>query len=98
MKFEDYIRHIRPQLDIEYPNEDHIWDSISQSIKIHVKKKRMHNLCYSLLLSAMIVIAFIAGYHITKISKHPREVFLLYQEFTTSDAKQKICYLYNVSF
>ena len=89
MKLEDYIQNIRPLLDIERPDEDHIWAGISQSLYIQAKKKRINHLCYAILVSAMVAIAFIAGYHVTKISKHPREKILLYQDFTIREVKQE---------
>ena len=66
MKLESYIRNIRPELDADQPDEDNIWAGISHSLEINAKQKRSHHWIYALLVAAMIVIAFIAGYHVTK--------------------------------
>jgi hypothetical protein len=68
MKFEEYIRNIRPNLDVEQPDEDLIWMGISQSLENQAKQKRIHYWKYALLAAASIVIAFMAGYHTTKKS------------------------------
>jgi hypothetical protein len=69
MKFEEYIRNIRPMLDVEQPDEDVIWAGVSQSLKRHAKQKRIHYWKYALAAAAMVVIAFAAGYHFTKKSE-----------------------------
>ena len=67
MKFETYIQKIRPMIDTEQPNEDLIWKRISHSLKIRKKQTLIKYLKHSFLVASIIAIAFIAGYHITKI-------------------------------
>jgi hypothetical protein len=70
MKLEEYIRNMRPKLDVDQPDEDHIWVGISHSLEIRVKQKRIYKWKYALLAAAMIGgIVFAAGYHITKKSE-----------------------------
>jgi hypothetical protein len=69
MKIEEYIRKIRPKLDVEQPDEDLIWMGISHSLENHAKQKRIRHWKHILLAAAMIVIAFMAGYHVTKKSE-----------------------------
>jgi len=75
MKFEEYIRKIRPLLDADQPDEDLIWIGISQSLENHAKQRRIYYWRYALLAAAMVVIAFAAGYHATKKSD-PRLIFV----------------------
>ena len=69
MKFEEYIRNIRPKLDVEQPDEDLIWVGISHSMKIHAKQKRMRYWQYALSAAAMVAIVFTLGYHVAKKSE-----------------------------
>jgi len=85
MKFETYIRRIRPMMDADQLDEDLIWLGISQSLENHVKQKRIRHWKYALMAAAMIVIAFIAGLHVTKKSEHHYYYVSLAPEF----AKQK---------
>ena len=85
MKFESYIQKIRPMLDTDQPDEDHIWMGISHSMKHHAKRKRIHYWLYSLLAAAMIVIAFVMGYHLTKTS----EQYLIFVNLDSKLAKQE---------
>jgi hypothetical protein len=82
MKFEDYIRNIRPMLDAEQPDEDHIWTGISHSLKV---KRRIHYWKYALSAAAMIFIMFTAGYHFMKKS----EQHLIFVNIDPKLAKQE---------
>ena len=66
MNFEEYIRNNRPTLDVEQPDEEHIWMGISNSLNI---QRKTHYWKYALMAAAMVVIAFSAGYHFTKKSE-----------------------------
>jgi hypothetical protein len=85
MKIEDYIRNIRPKLDVDQPDEDIIWMGISQSLENRAKRKRIHYWSYALLAVAMVVIAFMAGYHATKKS----EQHLIFVNLDPKLAKQE---------
>jgi hypothetical protein len=85
MKIETHIRNIRPELDVEQPDEDLIWMGISQSFKNHAKQKRIHYWRYALLAAAMIIFAFMAGYHVTKKS----EQHLIFVNLDPKLAKQE---------
>ena len=82
MEIEEYIQNIRPMLDTEQPDEEHIWIGISQSLK---NQKRNHYWKYALLAAAMIVIAFAAGYHFTEKS----EQHLIFVNLDPKLAKQE---------
>ena len=82
MKFEEYIRNMRPMLDTEQPDEEHIWIGISNSLKV---QRQTHYWKYALLAAAMIVIAFTAGYHFTKKS----EQHLIFVNIDPKLAKQE---------
>ena len=73
MKFEEYIHNIRPILDVEEPNEVHIWNGISESLK---KQKRIYYYKHALLVVAFIVIAFIASCHIVRVNRKNHLVVL----------------------
>ena len=75
MKFEAYIRSIRPKLDVEQPDEDLIWAGISQSMENHAKRRRIHYWKYALIAAAMLVVAFGAGFHVSKKSQ-PNLIFV----------------------
>ena len=66
MKFEEYIRKIRPLMDADQPDEDLIWVGISQSLENHAKRKRIQHWKIALMAAAMVVIAFAAGLHVAK--------------------------------
>ena len=82
MKIEEYIRNIRPMLDTEQPDEEHIWIGISNSLNV---QKRINYLKYALMAAAMVVIAFAAGYHFTKKS----EQHLIFVNIDPKLAKQE---------
>jgi hypothetical protein len=85
MKFEEYIQRIRPVLDADQPDEDLIWMGIVRSLEIHAKRRQNHYWRYALLAAAMIVIAFAAGYHVTKKS----EQHLIFVNLDPQLAKQE---------
>ena len=82
MKFEEYIQNIRPLLDTEQPDENHIWAGISHSLKV---QKRIRYWKYALTAAAMLTIAFTAGYHFTKTS----EQHLIFVNLDPKLAKQE---------
>jgi hypothetical protein len=69
MKFETYIRNIRPKLDVDQPDEDLIWIGISHSMKNHARQKRIVYWKYALSAAAMIAIVFTLGYHLLPNNK-----------------------------
>ena len=71
MKFEEYIKKNRPKLDVEQPDEDHIWTGISNSMKINARQKRIRYWKYAVTAAAMVVIALTAGYQFMKKSEQP---------------------------
>jgi len=86
MKFETYIRNIRPQLDVEQPDEDLIWIGISDSMKNHAKQKRIGYWKYALSAAAMIAIVFTLGYHLLPNNKQN----LLFANIDPKLAKQEV--------
>ena len=66
MRFEEYIRNVRPRLDADQPNEDLIWIGIAQSLENHAKQKRIYYWKYALSAAAMIVFAAVAGFYVAK--------------------------------
>jgi len=85
MKFEAYIRTIRPKLDVEQPDEELIWMGISKSLEIGAKQKRTHYWKYALLAAAMVAIAFVAGYH----TSYKGEQHLIFMNIDPKLAKQE---------
>ena len=75
MKIEEYIRKNRPLLDVDPPNEETIWMGISHSLEKHEKQKRIYYWRYALLAAGMVVIAFVAGFYITK-QHEPHLIFV----------------------
>ncbi|MDR0794622.1 MAG: hypothetical protein LBE79_00980 [Tannerella sp.] len=75
MKFEEYIRNIRPKIDVEQPDEELIWIGISHSLAMHARQKRIRYWKYAFMVAAMIAIVFMAGYHTAKKSE-PQLIFV----------------------
>ena len=90
MKFEAYIRTIRPKLDVEQPDEELIWMGISKSLEIGAKQKRTHYWKYALLAAAMVAIAFVAGYH----TSYKGEQHLIFMNIDPKLAKQEAQLVY----
>ena len=83
MNFEEYIREIRPTLDVEQPDEEHIWIGISNSLKM---QKRTRYWKYALMAAAMIVVALTVGYQYMKNSEQP----LFFVNLDPEIAKQEV--------
>ena len=83
MNFEEYIREIRPTLDVEQPDEEHIWIGISNSLKM---QKRTRYWKYALMAAAMIVVALTVGYQYMRNSEQP----LFFVNLDPEIAKQEV--------
>jgi hypothetical protein len=66
MKLESYIRNNRQKLDVEKPDEDHIWARVSLSLNKKGRRKSIVYWKYVVTIAASVFITFFACYQMMK--------------------------------